>query len=110
MVGMQCRASRRTDLFEACATLSGDRSIARAAHADVLMRTLTQALQRPAVFHRPGVAETSFDEAWLIRLARALSQRDEGSAAFLLRSRVVPHARRNLAFLVAAVSDEFALV
>ncbi len=109
LIGMQCRASRRADLFEACAALSMDKSTARAAHAEILMRTLGQSMRRAPVLHAPGVAEISFDEAWLIRIARAYVDGDRASATFLLASRVVPHARRNVGFLIAAVTDEFGL-
>lgn len=109
-VAMQCRVSQRADLFKACAALSMDRGVARTAHAEILVRTLSQSLDKPAIFLRPGVEETSFDEAWILQLARAITREDAHSAPFLLRSRVVPHARRNLAFLVAAISDEFGLI
>lgn len=106
-VGRDCRAMARTDLFSACAVLSSDRTIARAAHAEVLMRCLGEALGKMPVLYRPGETDLSFDEAWLIQLSNAMRQHDTPSLNFLLRSRVVPQLRRNLAFLLRAITDEF---
>lgn len=110
LLAMRCRASRRTDLFEACAVLSSDKRVSRAVHAEILMRTLSQALDRAPLLYSPGVSEVSFDEAWILRVARSYAAGDDDSAQFLIRSRVVPHARRNVGFLIAAVSDEFCLI
>ena len=109
IVGLQCRARARTDLFHACAALSGDANVARSAYAEVLMRCLSQALGRQAILHRPREAEVSFDEAWLVRLAKALNDGDTASATFLLNSRVPVHARRNLVFLLQGITDQFSL-
>ncbi len=109
MIGLRCRTRARTDLFHACAALSHDSTVARTAYAEVLMRCLSQALGRQAILHRPGEAEVSFDEAWLVRLARALNSGDTASATFLLHSRVPTHARRNLVFLLQAITDQFSL-
>lgn len=100
-----CRAAARADLFEACALLSADRGVAQRAHADALMKCLPQALGRRPKMLRPGVAEVSFDEAWIVRMATSAAQGDGDSFAFLLRSRVPPWARRNIAFLVASLSE-----
>ena len=109
-VALGCRAAARVDLFKACATLALDRDVARQAHAEVLMRSLPQALGRLPVFYRPGVADTSFDEDWLLRIVDRHRASDAGSVAFLLRSRVPDHARRNLGFLIAQISDAFVSV
>ena len=77
--------------------------------AMALLNHLSQALGRQAILHRPGEAEVSFDEAWLVRLARALNSGDTCSATFLLHSRVPTHARRNLVFLLQAITDQFPL-
>ncbi len=92
-----------TDLFGACAALSGNPAVARQAAADVLMRCLSQALGRRPVLLREGETETSPDEAWLMALARALKGGDTASATFLLHSRVPAHQRRNLVFLLQNV-------
>lgn len=95
------------DLFGACASLSGNRDVALHAASEVLMRCLSQALGRRAVLYRVGEAEMSFDEKWLIALARNLRNGDRSSLTFLLHSRVPKHARRNLVFLLRNVVDGF---
>jgi hypothetical protein len=72
-----------------------------AVHAEMLVRTLPQALGRMPRFHRPGVEEISFDEAWLLRAFEAIDAGDTDTLDFLLRSRVAAPARRNLFFLIA---------
>lgn len=101
------RCKSYIDLFGACAALSGNRGVGMQAASEVLVRCLSQALGRRPVFYRVGEAETSFDENWLIALARSLKNGDEASAAFLLQSRVPKHARRNLVFLLRGVADSF---
>jgi len=98
------------DLFGACASLSGNRDVARQAASEVLVRCLSQALGRRPVFYRVGEPETSFDEKWLMSLASSLKAGDESSAAFLLHSRVPKHARRNLVFLLRNVVDGFSQI
>lgn len=106
-VALACRAAARTDLFEACATLSTDRKVAKSAYAEVLMKCLSQALGATPIMFRPGVTEISFDEAWLLRLVETAQTGDEDSFSFLLRSRVPGHARRNVAGLINAVASQF---
>ena len=67
-------------------------------------------MTRRPVLLRTGSEEVSFDEAWLIQLAKALARADDDSADFLLRSRVAQPHRRNIRFLVSRISDCFALV
>ncbi len=107
VVALKCRVSARTDLFEACAMLSTDKSVARAAHAETLMKCLAQATGKRPVMFRPGAEEVSFDEAWLARMVLAAATGDTDSFEFLIRSRVPHWARRNLAFLIHAVAAEF---
>lgn len=101
---LHCRVAARTDLFEACAVLSMDRETARTAHIEVLTRCLIQALGRRPVFYRPGVSEISFDEAWLMRLVETAANDDLASFTFLIRSRVLKPARRNLSLLVDQIA------
>ena len=101
------RCKSYVDLFGACAALSGNRDVAATAAAEVLMRCLAQALGRRPVLFRHGEAETSFDEKWLMSLAKALRSDDQISATFLLHSRVPVYARRNVVFLLKNVVDGF---
>ena len=68
-VAMACRVKPKTDLFEACALLTVERSASREACADALMRCLGEAFGKPARLYAPGTAELTFDENWLICLA-----------------------------------------
>lgn len=106
-VALNCRSAARTDLFKACATLAIDKPTARVAHVETFVKCLSQATGKSPVFYRPGVENLSFDEAWMMRLVRACQTEDGDSFRFLLHSRVVPQARRNLGFLISAMSDQF---
>lgn len=110
VMALSCRVKRKSDLFHACALISTDPQSSREAHAEALMRCLSQAMNRRPVMLRTGSTEVSFDEAWLIRLAKSLARKDTDSAAFLLGSRIDPAHRRNIRFLVGRISDCFALV
>lgn len=109
-VALACRVKPRTDLFEACALLHVNRCAAQEAHAEALMRCLNQALGKTARLHAPGTEELSFDEAWLIALARACARRDDNSTAFLLKSQVCLEHRRLVRFLMGRISDCFPLI
>ncbi len=106
VVALKCRAAARTDLFEACAMLSADKTVARTAHAETLLKCLAQATGKRPVMYRPGSEEVSFDEAWLARLVTASATGDADSFSFLIHSRVPHWARRNLAFLIHMVAAE----
>jgi len=108
-VAMGCRIKPRTDLFKACALLHADRSAAREAYSDALMRCLNDALGTRAELRSPGVTERTFDENWLIALGRACQRGDEGSIAFLLGTRVPRESRRMIRFLVGRIAECFAL-
>lgn len=109
IVALRCRAAARTDLFEACALLSLDGENAKQSFADTLMRCLGATLNRPTTWFRPGVSELSFDEAWLMRCFEKAATGDTANLQFLLRSRVAPHNQRYIGFLIAGISDRFAL-
>ena len=107
VIALNCRSKARADLFQACAVLSQDRHTARDTHGEVLMRCLSQALERRPVLFRPGAAELSFDEAWIARLVEAARDGDDDSFLFLICARVPIVARRNLAFLLRGVAEAF---
>ncbi|SLN51258.1 hypothetical protein PSJ8397_02680 [Pseudooctadecabacter jejudonensis] len=107
MVAMACRSAARTDLFQACALLSGERSVAQDAHARALTRGLHQALGRRPLFYRSGEVDVTFDEAWIIRAISASRTGDFDSFQFLLRSRIAKPYRRQIAFLVHAIAERF---
>lgn len=54
----------------------------------LLLRFLPVALGRRVVFRRPGAADTTFDEAWLMGLLRAAARGDAASLRFALASRL----------------------
>lgn len=109
-VALGCRAKAKTDLFEACALLSVNRTQSFKAHAEALMLCLNETLGKRAVWYRPGTAQRSFDEAWLLQLAAALAGGDEGSATFLLHSRIDRQHHRHIRFLLGRISEQFALI
>ncbi len=107
MIALQCRSAAYTDLFKACALLSTKHDMARDAHARALLKCLRQAVSDQPVFYRPGVAEVSFDEAWLLRAIMAIASGDQDSFSFLIRSRVPKLHQRNIAFLIKGISERF---
>ena len=107
LVALDCRSAARTDFYQACAVLAQDKTAARRAYAETLVKCLPQALGARPVFYAPGEGEYSFDEAWLMRLIQSATGQDLDSFAFLIKSRVPPVAQRNLAFLVHAMADSF---
>ena len=108
-VAMACRVKPRTDLFEACALLKVERSASRDAHAEALMRCLSEAFGKPARLFAPGTTEQTFDEQWLMRLGMACGQSDEDSVRFLLSSRVAFENRRLVRFLIGRIAECFSL-
>ena len=95
------RHGRRIDIFRACTLIAAEDVRVAEAHADVLMRTLPEALGHQPVFHRPGTPERSFDEAWLMRLIERVEAGDADSATFLAARRVNKVHRRSLLFLIS---------
>lgn len=109
-VARSTRCKSYVDLFGACAALSRNSYVGAQAASDVLMRCLSQALGQRLVLYREGERETSFDEDWLMALARSMKHDDTASATFLLHSRAPKHAHRNLVFLLRNVVDSFSQV
>lgn len=107
LAALSCRTAPRTNLFEACATLSLDREKAKTASLDILVRCLSQAMAQAPTFYRPGAERLSFDEAWLVQLVASVQRADLDSFEFLLRSRVIARSRRQLAFLLYRVAERF---
>lgn len=107
LVALGCRSSARVDLDQACALLLANPADANMRHAEILVRGYKQAVVKRAVFYRPGTSELSFDEAWLGRLFEALEREDDDSFRFLIQSRVPRWTRRNLAYLVHSISEQF---
>ncbi|WP_415919281.1 hypothetical protein [Tateyamaria sp. SN6-1] len=106
---MSCRTKPRANLFEACALLQVSRDASREAHAEALMRCLSEALGQPARLHAPGSVELTFDEMWLLQLGRSLVQDDGASVSFLLERRVRREHQRLVRFLVGRIAECFAL-
>ncbi len=107
-VSMGCRCKAKTSLFEACALLHGQPTAELNSYTEALMRCLCEALGQPATLFAPATQEISFDERWLLQLARAAQTQDDASLRFLLGSRVAHENRRLVRFLIARISDHFA--
>lgn len=105
LAGLACRTAVRSELFKACALLQIERARHADAFAAALVRGLPEALGHRPVFLAPGEAETSFDEAWLLRAMSAHRTGDCASFDFLIRSRIGPIARRQIGFLIAGLAD-----
>ncbi|MEL7099146.1 MAG: hypothetical protein AAGM84_09995 [Pseudomonadota bacterium] len=109
VMAMSCRIKPRADLFKACALLQLDGSATREAYSEALVRCLDTALGQRTQLFSPGVIERSFDERWLIALARASGREDEPSLSFLLSSRVPAQNRRMIRFLIGRIAGCFEL-
>ena len=108
-VAMACRTKPQTNLFEACALLQAGAHAAKEAHAEALMRCLSEAFGKPARLYAPGTVERTFDELWLLQLAVACVRGDTLSQCFLLNSRVAFENRRLVRFLVGQIAESFDL-
>lgn len=93
------RSDRFLDLDKACRMLSLEPTEAAQGYAAALLRTLRQTLGRRPVLHRPGTADVSFDEAWLLRLILSAAGVDDDSLQFLIATRVPKARQRACAFL-----------
>lgn len=106
-IHLSCRTKPRTTLFEACALLHSNRSKELDAHAEALMRCLSDAFRKSARLHAPGTVELSFDERWLLQLGTAVTANDEASVAFLVHSRISAEHRRLIRFLMGRIAQSF---
>lgn len=97
------------DLFETCELLELDRHTKPRTYALALVLGLQEALGRPPEFRTSGEADLSFDEFWLMRLIERSRHHDAESVAFLISSRVMPHCRNSLVFLVAGLVERLEL-
>ncbi|UOA26443.1 hypothetical protein [Pseudosulfitobacter sp. DSM 107133] len=95
-----CRASARLGVEQACALI--DASPEKALHT--LLGALPEAFGRPTRFYRPGEAELSFDERWVLAAVDAARRSDDDSLYFLIARRVPACLRRWVAFLVRRVA------
>ena len=102
-LAQSCRTKARIDMAEACRVLGEQTGQAQDKTAELLVRVLGQAFERPMVFHLPGADALSPDEAWLSRVMDRLQARDHSSVAFLMRSRVVPYRRHSLQLVLSAL-------
>ncbi|MGX9356960.1 hypothetical protein ACS3SW_17870 [Roseobacteraceae bacterium S113] len=110
VISLRCRAAPAPAPVESCAMIGPISPEMRLVHAATLLGALPEILGRLPVIYRPGSADISFDEAWLIQLARSLSRQDSSSAAFLLNSRAPRHSHRAMTYLMRSISEQFALV
>ncbi len=107
MAAMGCRVAARTDLFEACALLTVEGEDAKRTFVDTFVRCLSATLNKRIKWHSPGVTETSFDEAWVMRCLTSIWEEDNSSLTFLLTSRVPLADRRYIGFLLGRISEQF---
>ncbi|WP_220750525.1 MULTISPECIES: hypothetical protein [Jannaschia] len=106
LAALECRASSRLDLTQACKVL--DPEIDAGDLATILARALPQVLfHRPQIL-APGALGRSFDEDWLLALADAIARGDRLSERFLLRRRCHPHRASHLSLLLRELEDRLA--
>ncbi|TFL18827.1 hypothetical protein [Jannaschia formosa] len=98
---LACRTSPRAGLTPEDAA----RAAAVEDMALLLARMLPVLLLRRPVLWRPGTAGRSFDEDWLLALARALRAGDADSARFLLTRRARPEGAATLRMLVGDLAE-----
>ncbi|WP_342077829.1 hypothetical protein [Yoonia sp. SS1-5] len=105
-VALECRSASHADLFETCARLANQPTVPGDVFARAFFRCVRQSTGTQPIMFRPGVAEISFDEAWLMR-AIVAADNDHDSFAFLIRSRIPKQDQRNIAFLINGISASF---
>lgn len=110
MSALDCRVAARTDLFEACALLSLDGEDAKRTFAVTFVKCFPNAANTQIRWYRPGVAEFSFDEAWVLRCLTSIANDDESSLRFLLRSKIATNDRRYIGYLLGQISEQFARI
>ena len=100
LAALECRAAPRAGL----SLVETMRVAAIEDMVTMLARVLPTLLNRRPVIWRPGATGQSFDEAWLIALARALRSGDSASERFLLARRARPEGAAVLRMLVGDVA------
>jgi len=79
-------------------------TIERADPLGQIVLTAPQGMGRSMKFYRPGTADISFDEAWLLSLVDAARRGDALSMRFMTGRRVAPQARDSVLFLVSRIA------
>ncbi|TDL79478.1 hypothetical protein E2L08_09215 [Palleronia sediminis] len=102
LAALGCRTAPRASV-PACLTLCPEADAGTC--ATILAHALPELLARRPVLHAPGTAVRSFDEEWLLALARARARGDTASVRFLAGRRVRPHRRAALMVLLGALLD-----
>jgi len=96
----QARLSRRVAPEVACRLVDRDGAASPDACGAALLHLLPAALGQCARLRREGAVSTSFDEAWLLGLIRAIQAEDWASVRFALASRLAPPFRAQVRVLV----------
>ncbi|SOH94827.1 hypothetical protein SAMN06273572_105253 [Monaibacterium marinum] len=103
ITALQCRAGRRTELWQACRVLSPHGPVEP--FAQILVATLSEALGREPVFYAPRTLQRSFDESWLLRLLERRMAGDTASVEHLIRARVQAQSQRYFRMLICGLAD-----
>ncbi|MEM8554150.1 MAG: hypothetical protein AAGF71_04910 [Pseudomonadota bacterium] len=96
----RARVEPQLDMHRACLQIGAKPCDTDGVCVQSLLRTLSQAIGRRAIFHATDAQQISFDEAWLLRLWERMAADDTDSVGFLLSSRVALPYRRPLIFLL----------
>jgi len=100
-IACSCRAGARVDASCNCTAPGAGMKPCLAS----LVATAPQVTGRHLTFYRPGEADVSFDEAWLLALVEAAARGDGDSLRFLTIRHVAPPARARIAFLARRVAE-----
>ncbi|MEM9735871.1 MAG: hypothetical protein AAF908_04630 [Pseudomonadota bacterium] len=102
---MTCRLAPRGDENALCDLMRTGAVGGREAHLKALLRLLPIALDRRTVFHRPGTADVTFDEAWLMRLLESVRSGEPHNLIFGLASRLPRHFHGPILFLATGAAE-----
>ena len=103
-LGLLTRGQPRCDIDCLCSRLHAEPGQPVETCALAFLRAISAAIGRPVVMHRPGARQTSFDEAWILRILSALKAEDWDSLAFNLGARLPRGSRSRIRFLAGSLA------
>lgn len=105
-LAMRASLSGKPDMEQACYVLSGDPDQSVERIGETFFQGLAQHTRHTLTMYRPGAAELSGDEIWLLRLFRAYRSGDRINAQRMMAWHVKPAAQRWMRFLASRLTEE----
>ncbi|MCQ0987460.1 hypothetical protein [Jiella marina] len=105
-LALKSRLAPRPNVERACLLLSTQSDAAIENLANTFFRGLREHANRELSIYRPGTANPSEDEIWLLRLMAAWQSGERTSGAALVAWRVRPEGRRWLRFLSESLAHK----